>query len=706
MLKKAPLSIAIASSLLSLPVIIQAAETKAQSEKLEEVFVTGSKEAYKVNRSTGAMRMEASPLETPGQLAVINEELMKQQHASKLLDVLENDASISSGSKHRNRQRYSLRGFSLSSSSGFLRDGKQHWSHYEQPVEILERVEVLKGPSGLLYGKSAPGGLINMVSKKPTAEKQFSLTQELGSGNHSRTVVDASGALNQSGSLRARAIGAKKSADSWRRYNDGSTPSLERDVRALFLDWDITSNLTLSLHYDYTKDDGSVDSGAYIKDGKPVLGEKFIWDAQWSNIQNKVENKGFDINWDINSSWNMSAGYNVQNFLRRDVESFSRPKTYDPALGTFTYNGYDRYDDWVFKTAYVDFVGEFDTAGVSHQLLIGFNYLNYFYQRQAQYLRNFTANLGMPMPKPANLHYLNAQQSTPSKRDSYGLYLQDMITFNEQWQLLLGVRVDVEDKKGTANSAGEKQTNTLPKAAVIFHPSNNSSLYLTYSESFEPQEKVSSPTDANFGKELDPVTGKLYELGTKWELFEERLLISGAIFRITQENKVLVESISPALPGGIDSRTTQIGEQIHDGIELSVNGHINEQFSLLGSITYLDAEIKDPLNQTTNNKRPQDVPEYSASLWGQYNLSERTSANLGGIYQGARFGNSGERYKKPGYTRVDASVAHVVNAGETDITLRFSIENVFDKFYLNGGDDDNTVIGRGRNYMASATIDF
>ncbi len=145
---------------------------------------------YKADTNTTAMRMEMTQLETPGQVAVIDEAVIDEQRASTLGEVLKNDASVSAGGTSRNRERFSLRGFELSSSDGFLRDGRQHWSHYRQPIELLERVEILKGPSGLLYGKSEPGGLVNMVSKKPTTETQVSLSQDIGSNDHSRTVLD------------------------------------------------------------------------------------------------------------------------------------------------------------------------------------------------------------------------------------------------------------------------------------------------------------------------------------------------------------------------------------------------------------------------------------------------------------------------------------------------------------------------------------
>ncbi|MDW2036231.1 TonB-dependent siderophore receptor, partial [Vibrio sp. 665] len=172
-------------------------------------------------------------------------------------------------------------------------------------------------------------GLVNMVSKKPTTQTQVSLSQDIGSNEHSRTVLDVSGSLNDAKTLRARAIFAKENYSSWRTYGDGTKPQTDRVVGGLVVEYDITENIMVSAHYDRTKDEGSVDSGAYIVDGKPVRGDKYIWDAQWSKIDNDVENYGVDINAQVTDNVNVKAGYNRQDFKRFDVESYPKFDNYD-----------------------------------------------------------------------------------------------------------------------------------------------------------------------------------------------------------------------------------------------------------------------------------------------------------------------------------------------------------------------------------------
>jgi iron complex outermembrane receptor protein len=681
-----------------------AAEPQTTDEHME---VIGRDYGFKVDTNSTAMRVEATQLETPGQVTVIDEQLIDEQRASSLGDVLKNDASISAGGVSRNRESFSLRGFSLSSSSGFLRDGKQHWSHYRQPIELLERVEVLKGPAGLLYGKSAPGGLVNMVAKKPTYDTQVNISQDLGSNNDSRTTADVSGSLNEDQTLRARAVVSKQSYDSWRTYGDGSTPSTERFVGGLFVDYDVNDKITLSAHYDRTNDNGSVDSGAYIKDGKPVLGEEHIWDAQWSTIENDVENIGFDIAAQLSDNWNMKLGYNNQDFRRRDTESFTDPASYKPTTGKVTYEVYDRMDHWVFNTAFIDFIGEFDAFNMQHQTLIGANWLGYYYSKMSDTsdklgkddIDDLTGTIGQPFDKPGDIHYSNGKKSI-TERDSYGIYVQDMITVNDQWQVLSGLRFDREvTNEDTYN-------NVLPKLGVIYHPQSNGSIYATYSESFEPKDAVNTRgKDVNEGKELDPVIGTLYEIGSKWELLDNQLFVSGAIFDITQKNIVISQDSN--LPPGFSSETTQAGKQVHRGAELNATGYVTEAFSLSGSMTYLDAEIHDEFKPARDGNRPADVAEFSASIWSRYSFANNTDVNLGAIYVGDRFGDADNNDEKDAYTRIDTGVAHTINYDkDMDLVVRFNIENLFDTDYLAGGSQTKTIIGEGRNYMASIQLRY
>ncbi|HHY0418963.1 TPA: TonB-dependent siderophore enterobactin receptor PeuA [Vibrio parahaemolyticus] len=682
---------------------VLAAPAVANVQTDEHLVVEGREFGYKADTNSTAMRMEMTQLETPGQVAVIDETVIDEQRASTLGEVLRNDASVSAGGTSRNRERFSLRGFELSSSDGFLRDGRQHWSHYRQPIELLERVEVLKGPSGLLYGKSEPGGLVNMVSKKPTTQTQVSLSQDIGSNEHSRTVLDVSGSLNDAETLRARAIIAKENYSSWRTYGDGTKPQTDRVVGGLVVEYDITENIMVSAHYDRTKDEGSVDSGAYIVDGKPARGDKYIWDAQWSKIDNDVENYGIDINAQVTDNVNVKAGYNRQDFKRFDVESYPKFDNYDKE-GVIRHKGNERTDNWVFDTAYLDVTTNFSLLGTENTFLVGANYLDYKYDRFMAFHAGEDVAAGTTVTRPGTVR---SKKYPRGEHDTWGIYAQNMMTINDYWQVLAGARYDEKRE----DSLTENQVS--PKLGVIFHPTSNGSIYVQYSESFMPQGEVSngSRTYINDGEKLDAERGISYEIGTKWELFDQRLFVSGAVFDITLENISLDVESGKDASNQLLHKKTQGGEQVHKGAELMAQGFVTPELSLTASAMYLDAELKKA--ERFEGNRPADVPEFSASLWSSYRVQDNTNLNLGLIYEGDRYGDAANTFKKDGYARIDMGVSYKHKYDENlDIIARFNVENLFDTHYLAGGGSTNSnqegasgvVVGEGRNYMA--TIQF
>ena len=200
-MKYSPLCIAIIVGLT--PLSSNANEGSGNNTAVEVIEVKGSYfNDYNVDEANGAMRGDISLLETSQSVTVIPNSVITEQLATTLGEVLTNDASLTAGSKQRNREVFNLRGFTLSSSNGYLRDGHQHWSHYQQPIEILENIEVIKGPSSILYGQSGPGGLVNMVTKKPTAKTLFTIGADIDQEGSSRLTLDAGGSLTDDESLR------------------------------------------------------------------------------------------------------------------------------------------------------------------------------------------------------------------------------------------------------------------------------------------------------------------------------------------------------------------------------------------------------------------------------------------------------------------------------------------------------------------------
>ncbi|MCU7987854.1 TonB-dependent receptor [Shewanella sp. SW24] len=703
--KYSVIGLAVGSALMAMPVIAEVASDK----NIERINVTGRTfNDYKVGSASGAMRGDIDLMDTPQSVNVIPDFVTDEQLATNLAEVLVNDSSVTAGTTRWNRQVFSIRGFELDSGNGYLINGHQQWSHYVQPIETLQQVEVLKGPSSMLYGQSGPGGLVNMVTKKPTYDSMLDLGFDTDGLGSTRAQLDAGGSLNDAQSLRYRGVLVKQDTKYWREYS-ANDENQERDrwLGYLNLEFDVSDDVLLSVKYDHTQDKAGIDAGGWLDKQGNVIGErKTVWDAPWAFTDNTVSNLGADLTWQMSDDWKVKVGYNDQQFNRQRLDSAPslNKGSEDPYKDGYTINPFDRYDDWQHKTAYVDFTGEFSLAGMEHQFLIGANYLDYFYQQQIQKGKSQPVIPGQPIIQQ-DLDYHQGKLSNPSEYKYYGFYLQDLMTLNEQWKLLAGVRYDEQKKDGE----GENSYAVSPKFGVIYSAMANGSIYVNYSKSFAPQGSVTSSEDVNHGDNLKPEYGTQYELGTKWELFNDSLLLTAALFDITVSNITTVQDI-PVTNEGYKTITTQGGEQHHRGFEVGAQGQLGDSWFVTSSMMYLDAEYNTGAGKiggkNLDGKTPIDAPEWSANIWTRYEVTDNFAMNFGAIYVGERFADADNTITKDGYVRFDIGAAYTMDIMGKDVSLRANVRNLFDTEYLDGGSDKMVTIGQDRNFSVAVEAKF
>ncbi|MGI2128832.1 TonB-dependent receptor [Shewanella oncorhynchi] len=694
--KYSVIGLAVGSALMAMPVIAEVASDK----NIERINVTGRTfNDYKVGSASGAMRGDINLMDTPQSVNVIPDFVTDEQLATNLAEVLVNDSSVTAGTTRWNRQVFSIRGFEIDSGNGYLINGHQQWSHYVQPIETLQQVEVLKGPSSMLYGQSGPGGLVNMVTKKPTYDSMLDLGFDTDGYGSTRAQLDAGGSLNDAQSLRYRGVLVKQDTKYWREYS-ANDENQERDrwLGYLNLEFDISDDVLLSVKYDHTQDKAGIDAGGWLDKQGNVIGErKTVWDAPWAFTDNTVSNLGADLTWQMSDDWKVKVGYNDQQFNRQRFDSAPQ-YTEDPFTKGYSIKPFDRYDDWQHKTAFVDFTGEFALAGMEHQFLIGANYLDYFYQQQIQRGATQTVISGQAVIEP-DLDYHNGKKGTPSEYKYYGFYLQDLMTLNEQWKLLAGVRYDEQKKDGY----GENSYAVSPKFGVIYSPMSNGNIYVNYSKSFTPQGAVNNEFDVNDGLNLKPEYGIQYELGTKWELFDDSLLLTAAVFDITLENITISEKLSAPI-GDYTDITTQGGEQKHRGFEMGAQGQIGDSWFVTSSMMYLDAEYQ--TGDAREGKTPIDAPEWSANIWTRYEVTDNFAMNFGAIYVGERFADLDNTITKDGYVRFDIGAAYTMDIMGKDVSLRANVRNLFDTDYIDGGQYNMVTIGQDRNFSVAVEAKF
>lgn len=425
-----------------------------------------------------------------------------------------------------------------------------------------------------------------------------------------------------------------------REYQNGEQRERERFLGALVVDYDMNDNLLVRFHYDKTNDKAGLDTGTWLDDEGNIIGDdKTIRDMSWAFTDITVENYGFDMNYILTDTWQVKFGYNEQTFERQRFESAPKKPSNFVEGDSYTSKPYDRFDDWQFTTSFIDFTGEFERAGVDHNLLVGANYLDYYGQLKVK-SDSFEYAAGLVEPPRPDISYTTDDSLYTSEYNYYGIYIQDLITINQEWQVMIGGRYDKQSKTGADNES------LLPKAGVLYHPNENTTFYASYSEGFKPQdsETINDDEDLNYGMEIDAMTSKQYELGAKWQLLDDRLLLTSAIFDITKSGVLVTEYYED------DSyRTSQVGEQRHKGFEVAAQGAVTDKLFIMASMMNLDATYENDEEYT--GMTPIDAPQWSASVWSRYQLTENLAINAGAFYEGERFADN-DNVLPPRFSRI------------------------------------------------------
>ncbi|WP_340115562.1 TonB-dependent receptor [Pelagibius sp. 7325] len=630
----------------------------------------GPVDGYRATRSATGTKMNTAIMDTPASVQVVPRQVLEDQKAIRLADALRNVSSVhSSGTTGNRSENFIVRGLPSSriATDGFLSAATFGDVGFLNTGNI-ERVEVLKGPASVLYGAADPGGLINIVTKKPEEDAFYTFSGTYGSYDLYRGDIDFNVPLTEDGTVLSRLNASYQNADSFRNYFTRA----ERFSIAPSLTWMPNDRTTVEFKAEYFEQEHQYDRGLVVVDGDPLALpiDRYLGEpgdrakADELRVQAGIEHA-------LSDDWTVRL-------RARTTDSNSNPQDTYPLGLQVDGRTLDRQFyvfDQHFQTyaAEAGLEGKLTTADVEHHLLFGLDT-----QLTRFHSQNFTATAtSIDIFDPVyggDIGPLTSLGQQQRNIDLYGGYLQDIVSIGEQWKVLVGGRFDIaktQYQRGETWVTDKVDTQFSPRIGVVYQPIETVSLYASYSESFIPLLSGQSVGD----EPLEPETGTQVEIGIKHTAFDERLSTTFALFQLTREN---VSTSDLANPGF----SIQIGEQRSRGAELEVAGEVLPGWQVIGSLSYLDSEVTKDNTFSEGNRLP-NVPEWSGSIWSTYALQDPTFEGLelgaGVFVVGKREGDLNNSFTVPGYARVDLMARYEL---VEDVDLSVNIYNLFDTEYV------------------------
>ena len=668
---------------------------------------TSEQQSYKTSESKSAMKIDAPLRDIPQTVNVVPQSVIKDQGATSLEDVLKNVPGIGLSNGDGQRDQITIRGFSAV--GDIFVDGFRDDALYYRDLSNIERVEVIKGPAAVLYGRGSSGGLINNVSKKPN----FSPLQEVGvsfdSEGQRRTQFDAGWADQQMGDKAFRVTGAFEDSDTFR--DDGY---IDRKAIAPSAYFRLSDDLELNLGATYLYDKRLIDFGIPALGGRPVdvdRDKRFgSGDPDQDYARSEVFTLTAGVDYQISDALSLS---NNTRYYRYDLDRNNTLADSSPTRFVTAPNGellvklnrgnVARDEYGIFNQT--ELKQELQLAGMQHNLLYGVEL-----GHQDKFQRNYSQNNVARVPVyrdalvvvPEHANSLSAKGT--NFQETAGTYLQDMIELNEQWKALLGVRYDIfgqeYDDDRAANVDLDRTDKTWsPRAGLVFQPDQVQSYYVSVSRGYQPSGEVFAVSTAN--ADLEPEETTNYEVGSKWDLLDGRLAVTTAVFRLERTNMKTSDPLNPSL-------LILAGEQRTDGFEATFSGQLSDKWQLYGGYAYLDAEITESNSKTNGvaneGQTPTLTPQNSANLWLVRQLAPRWRLGMGANYVDERYTALDNVTVMPSYTTFDAALMY--DEPTWDAALRLT--NLANKEYYASahGSVDLITPGAPRTLELSANYRF
>ncbi len=643
-----------------------------------------------------------SIFDAPVSVVAITEQTVKDQQARTIAEVLKNDASVSvfqNTNSAGTDDVYSIRGF-LGASSNTSFDGLFGLNWRQPGLEQIERVEISKGPSALLYGQSGSltiGGNINLVPKRAQAEPLAEITTRYISDGTFGTHLDVGRRFGESDEVGVRVNGVLRGGDT-------NIDEVEKSVGFGSAAFDYAGEdvrATLDIDYsDFATEQPiggtTIASGVAMPDAPE---NSNYWGALGTELTQRKQRAASRVEYDFADDWTISVGGGVLKTEER--YDFCGARITNSA-GDVSLDCYTGATDALNRAGEIVIRGEFDTGPVTHRSSFGISYNDVTYASVFQDLGDVSSNIYNPtLPNAVAFPNVEVGGKT-SFSSSGGLFLNHELSFlDDRIMVLGGLRQAVvrsESYNGTTGATTEsyREEALTPAVGLVVKPLDYLSIYGNYIEALEAGGTAPSGT-ANAGAILAPLVSRQLEIGAKLDMGNYGATL--AAFEITRQN---------AFTDPSDNTFKADGEQVNRGVEATVFGEPVDSLRLIGGVMFLDAELTKTSGGTSNGNRPIGAPEFQGRVSAEWDVASIEGLTLTGsvIHTGGQYIDQANTRTIPSWTRLDLGARYKYMVAGREAVLRASVENVFDTDYWSSVDRGNLYAGSPRTFLISTSFKF
>lgn len=719
-----------------------------REDLLPAVDVLGRREqTYKNTVSFVGTKTATALKDVPQSIGYVTKELVLDQAATTVNDVVKNISGVNPYSFYND---FTIRGFRATGNrnSGNLVNGMRAQTSLwrQSSLANVERVEVIKGPSSVLFGNAAPGGVINRVTKKPLASPRHSLTLSTGSFSTTRAYGDFTGPLHEKKRLLYRLNLGYEHSDTFRDLQGLTTYSVAPSFAYLLSD-----KTHLGMDLVYNRNLGKLDRGVAIFGDGDLFSRPLSSSLSAANdyLKEQTVNVTLSLSHELTKGLLFNSTYLYSSYdedllehsqdnsfvkliggsddpsrvLMRVTQrqrhyrnhSFNNYLTWEGATGMLRHKflaGYDYFaTDLLPGSSYIEAGGYLLQDGTTARTFVARNASRYLLDAQgnprtnvpAFDLRNGRGNQYQDITK----YLYESRPVRPASQYTQGVYLQEQLAW-QKLQLLLGARLEWFTDVSKQDGGGERRTHQrafTPRVGLVYSLLPTLNIYGTWIKGFEPQS-VEAQTNPEAGGPFDLVKSELWEVGVKGEFFDGRLSTTAALFDLRQRNNVYNAGVS-----GQPNLLYVIDEERSRGFELDVTGAILPFWSIMASYSFNEAKItKAPEDKRDLNLQRPSTPRHSGNIWTKVILPSGPLRGLGlglglnGVSE--RLGQVGRRthaVSYPGYALVNAALYYKIRA----VQLQLNVQNLLDKrYYISGYDRLRSFPGAPRSLQVTATYRF